>query len=168
MVGMGIKTGSNGRPPKTAPPAPPRPAEQVKDEPPPIPEEEVLRYHHALLAYPPAMAFLLDTKGLTEGTVRRYQLGIDGDKRITIPIRDASGAVRNLRRYHPTRTPKMLPYKEGYGEARLFPLEALESEQLVLCEGEWDCLLARSEEHTSELQSRENLVCRLLLEKKKP
>src|SRR5436309_5846924 len=28
-------------------------------------------------------------------------------------------------------------------------------------------LLARSEEHTSELQSRENLVCRLLLEKKK-
>src|SRR5690606_39282087 len=27
--------------------------------------------------------------------------------------------------------------------------------------------LKRSEEHTSELQSRENLVCRLLLEKKK-
>src|SRR5207302_6195490 len=31
-----------------------------------------------------------------------------------------------------------------------------------------DCYLGlRSEEHTSELQSRENLVCRLLLEKKK-
>src|SRR5207302_11088938 len=29
------------------------------------------------------------------------------------------------------------------------------------------CIRARSEEHTSELQSRENLVCRLLLEKKK-
>src|SRR5690606_42043890 len=29
------------------------------------------------------------------------------------------------------------------------------------------CKQARSEEHTSELQSRENLVCRLLLEKKK-
>src|SRR5436309_9128925 len=28
-------------------------------------------------------------------------------------------------------------------------------------------VLSRSEEHTSELQSRENLVCRLLLEKKK-
>src|SRR5690606_41280884 len=28
-------------------------------------------------------------------------------------------------------------------------------------------LARRSEEHTSELQSRENLVCRLLLEKKK-
>src|SRR5690606_41711140 len=31
----------------------------------------------------------------------------------------------------------------------------------------WPAHAARSEEHTSELQSRENLVCRLLLEKKK-
>src|SRR5690606_39755055 len=30
-----------------------------------------------------------------------------------------------------------------------------------------DLIALRSEEHTSELQSRENLVCRLLLEKKK-
>ena len=30
-----------------------------------------------------------------------------------------------------------------------------------------DVLFCRSEEHTSELQSRRNLVCRLLLEKKK-
>src|SRR5690606_41722800 len=34
----------------------------------------------------------------------------------------------------------------------------------ALNEGEGD--IVRSEEHTSELQSRENLVCRLLLEKK--
>src|SRR5690606_41295047 len=38
--------------------------------------------------------------------------------------------------------------------------------------GSWRCWIGstasiRSEEHTSELQSRENLVCRLLLEKKK-
>src|SRR5947209_9243288 len=33
-------------------------------------------------------------------------------------------------------------------------------------EGRWS-LLHRSEEHTSELQSRQYLVCRLLLEKKK-
>src|SRR5690606_40736464 len=31
----------------------------------------------------------------------------------------------------------------------------------------FDRTLLRSEEHTSELQSRENIVCRLLLEKKK-
>src|SRR3712207_7852266 len=32
---------------------------------------------------------------------------------------------------------------------------------------EWSVPLVRSEEHTSELQSRQYLVCRLLLEKKK-
>src|SRR5690606_41993898 len=36
-----------------------------------------------------------------------------------------------------------------------------------LCARLLDVLSQRSEEHTSELQSRENLVCRLLLEKKK-
>src|SRR5690606_41602608 len=39
----------------------------------------------------------------------------------------------------------------------------LETGETVLLYGP----LGRSEEHTSELQSRENLVCRLLLEKKK-
>src|SRR2546430_4543346 len=33
--------------------------------------------------------------------------------------------------------------------------------------GEWKRQPRRSEEHTSELQSQSNLVCRLLLEKKK-
>src|SRR5206468_9254487 len=36
-----------------------------------------------------------------------------------------------------------------------------------LVQGHGDRRLARSEEHTSELQSRSDLVCRLLLEKKK-
>src|SRR5688572_31353576 len=34
-------------------------------------------------------------------------------------------------------------------------------------EGGWSAQAERSEEHTSELQSQSNLVCRLLLEKKK-
>src|SRR5690606_28313171 len=45
----------------------------------------------------------------------------------------------------------------GWGEARV-----LEEEPRVEDGPAW-----RSEEHTSELQSRENLVCRLLLEQKK-
>src|SRR3989475_2219937 len=43
---------------------------------------------------------------------------------------------------------------------------------IALCQNGWRlvrraCLGERSEEHTSELQSQSNLVCRLLLEKKK-
>src|SRR5256886_8998558 len=39
--------------------------------------------------------------------------------------------------------------------------------RIGLREGVADGMIARSEEHTSELQSQSNLVCRLLLEKKK-
>src|SRR5690606_41396831 len=44
----------------------------------------------------------------------------------------------------------------GHGEGFIAHHELVEVAEVV-----------RSEEHTSELQSRENLVCRLLLEKKK-
>src|SRR2546427_4684646 len=37
----------------------------------------------------------------------------------------------------------------------------------VIFSGSHDASIMRSEEHTSELQSQSNLVCRLLLEKKK-
>src|SRR5690606_40547573 len=40
-------------------------------------------------------------------------------------------------------------------------------QHLYELEHAWVYVGERSEEHTSELQSRENLVCRLLLEKKK-
>src|SRR5207244_11072943 len=36
-----------------------------------------------------------------------------------------------------------------------------------VCESKWKTFFTRSEEHTSELQSPDHLVCRLLLEKKK-
>src|SRR5260370_9185812 len=53
----------------------------------------------------------------------------------------------------------------GYGEIRLegIPVDDL----AVLAELYQECRFPRSEEHTSELQSHLNLVCRLLLEKKK-
>src|SRR3712207_6881399 len=60
-------------------------------------------------------------------------------------------------------------------EAQPQPLEELPAEQLLrrqrpedLHEIRVDLRGRRSEEHTSELQSRQYLVCRLLLEKKKP
>src|SRR5690554_7239762 len=43
----------------------------------------------------------------------------------------------------------------------------LESQMAYLSEKGYGALHFRSEEHTSELQSRPHLVCRLLLEKKK-
>src|SRR5690606_41502772 len=59
----------------------------------------------------------------------------------------------------------------GLADELLVALERLDRGLLtrfVTVEGEDDLAVeGRSEEHTSELQSRENLVCRLLLEKNK-
>src|SRR2546429_8651028 len=50
---------------------------------------------------------------------------------------------------------------------RVANLEGFQEVPVVSTSGEGRCLAKRSEEHTSELQSRLHLVCRLLLEKKK-
>src|SRR5690606_40390693 len=60
---------------------------------------------------------------------------------------------------HPDRMPREIPIGSGGGPHQRF--------QIIERVGLFDLFVVRSEEHTSELQSRENLVCRLLLEKKK-
>src|SRR5205809_5122891 len=57
-------------------------------------------------------------------------------------------------------------HAHGRGLAR--PIRTEEAHHLTAVDGERDMVdRGRSEEHTSELQSRLHLVCRLLLEKKK-
>src|SRR3712207_7860150 len=65
------------------------------------------------------------------------------------------------------RTPSGVSYMLENREVmmRLFP-ELFARHPIAPVEDYPDALLARSEEHTSELQSRQYLVCRLLLEKK--
>src|SRR2546422_1436151 len=68
---------------------------------------------------------------------------------------DAAGRPRaGAREAHPAVRPRARPHRSRQGE----PMSA--AAPLVQ-------ELVRSEEHTSELQSRLHLVCRLLLEKKK-
>src|SRR3712207_7324820 len=57
-------------------------------------------------------------------------------------------------------------YYEGMSNASLWPLYHDVVEKPEYHRTWWDTYV-RSEEHTSELQSRQYLVCRLLLEKKK-
>src|SRR2546430_13134064 len=57
-----------------------------------------------------------------------------------------------------SRAEKMITAAAGDNVVRLLPPLIVSEEEIAD---------ARSEEHTSELQSQSNLVCRLLLEKKK-
>src|SRR5690606_40913408 len=83
---------------------------------------------------------------------------IDPGERLTYRFRaDHAGAWL----YHCSTMPMTQHIANGmYGAVVIDPpdLPAVDREYL---------LVQRSEEHTSELQSRENLVCRLLLENKK-
>src|SRR5688572_32016373 len=56
-------------------------------------------------------------------------------------------------------------WRDGARQTRLARLLGSDSMEIVPLDDER--ARARSEEHTSELQSQSNLVCRLLLEKKK-
>src|SRR5690606_41474264 len=68
--------------------------------------------------------------------------------------RQAAGADRCGRQHHPGQR---LDHGQAREPARRDPTRGAGDARAEI----------RSEEHTSELQSRENLVCRLLLEKKK-
>src|SRR3989475_12389832 len=65
----------------------------------------------------------------------------------------------------------IIPYLRGYGTTRFLSDATMRNgEQAAIAVDAialMDALKIRSEEHTSELQSQSNLVCRLLLEKKK-
>src|SRR5690606_40351822 len=78
-----------------------------------------------------------------------------------LPIWDSDEPPRFRRRH---RCAVSAGLRCSGGLARPGPLDAPD-DGAALASGR-DCRWRRSEEHTSELQSRENLVCRLLLEKK--
>src|SRR5215203_5331125 len=75
----------------------------------------------------------------------------------------ATGSVR------PTRP----PFDAAYAACPIWPSNAATDDTLTIAprspaaSGSLRLIAVRSEEHTSELQSRQYLVCRLLLEKKK-
>ena len=108
-----------------------------------IPEATIQGWHEALLTAKSLMQWLLEKKGINSDTVTNNRLGWDGT-RITIPIRNKFGQVVNVRRYdrNAQGNDKFMNYATGWGTARLFPADMLQQAQLLICEGEWDALLA--------------------------
>src|SRR2546427_913224 len=87
----------------------------------------------------PPRSTLFPYTTLFRSTVRSHHHETDEQRRCVLPAVERAGRERHL---------------DALGDAR--------AEQGVLAHR-----AHRSEEHTSELQSQSNLVCRLLLEKKK-
>lgn len=140
-----------------------------------IDKAEVEAHHKVLLNSSNMMAFLRNKRGFTEETIRRFKLGWDAD-RVWIPIQDKAGNYVNVRKYKSgAEDDKMIAYGGGYNRARLFPAENLELDELVIAEGETDCILANqygidaitttggadtwSEEFSRELKGKRVYLC---------
>lgn len=110
----------------------------------PISEEAANGYHYILLNSKQHLDFLTTTRGLSLETIKHFKLGWDSE-RYWIPIRSSRDTIVNVRRYLPgAKTDKVISFSTNHSTARLFPLESLKSDWVLLCEGEMDCLLAIS------------------------
>jgi len=108
-----------------------------------IDEREVMKSHRILMQSVKMLHFLLNKRGLRKETIEKYKIGYDVE-RITIPVYDSRGGCVNIRRYSAEARgkAKMISYKMGSGAARLYPIENIEGDTILLTEGEMDCLLA--------------------------
>lgn len=105
-----------------------------------VPDRKVELWHNALLGNEEKLEFLSNTRGADKELVKRLRLGWNGIQ-FTIPITDASGLVVNVRKYNPqSKQRKIVSYKKGFGEARLWPMSALNAKDVILCEGEPDVI----------------------------
>lgn len=111
-------------------------------KPPPIDVAAIEGFHQVLLRSPTPLATLHEKRGMVDETIARHKLGWDGD-RILIPIHGPDGSILNVRKYaYGAQKDKMIAWGPRYNRARLYPIETLKSEWILLCEGELDALVA--------------------------
>src|SRR5690606_34926166 len=103
-----------------------------------------------------------------QAEAHRCGLGVPAAGRGAVPAA-APGGAPGAGDAPPSRAHGDTPPSSGHGMAALTGVGCAPSPVLDARRSQVhppEALVHRSEEHTSELQSRENLVCRLLLEKK--
>src|SRR3990167_1927420 len=82
----------------------------------------------------------LEQKGISLETIESYLLGYDNE-RITIPIKDNLGNIINVRRYLPDAKREKFLNILDMGSMALYPIESLEQDNIIICEGELKALL---------------------------
>ncbi|MFT7692260.1 MAG: 5S rRNA maturation endonuclease (ribonuclease M5) [Candidatus Latescibacterota bacterium] len=128
----------------------PKTPRSTRSEPSPIAPQVVEHLHHQLTTE--HRTYLKEYRKLSDGIIDRYKLGFKEhghERRLSIPIPDEQGVYRDVRLWLPPkdRTPrssKMLHWRSGYGESRLYPIDQLSADELILCEGELDALAMSS------------------------
>lgn len=124
----------------------------ISDNRPDIDPALPVKWHNDLMSSTaPIRAYLKEKRGITDETLKKFCIGFDGD-RVTLPIYNEFNELVNIRRYKWNSyegATKMINYEDEqgnkYGEVRLYGIENLiydEPDEVMLCEGEWDRLIA--------------------------
>ena len=115
----------------------------------PFPTQEIIDIQRKQLQDRPKELEVLESFGITRDTIEKFQLGHDGDIRITIPIKSQTGEWVNERMYLPphrrvSNNDAKVKNINKLGENRFFPYEAFDADPIIIVEGEKDMLSARS------------------------
>ncbi len=105
-----------------------------------VPAQLVDGWHTKLLKHKPTLHILESRKGINLETVKNRQLGLMS-KRVSIPVKGSDGSIVNVRQWSwEDRERKMINLK-GHGQRRLYPLDALDADTIIITEGELKALL---------------------------
>ena len=115
----------------------------------PFPTQELIDITRKALQDRPKEIEVLRSFGITDEMIDRFQIGHDGDIRITFPIKSQTGEWVNVRSYLPPhrrmgKNDAKVKNRIDCGENRYYPYEAFEADPIVIVEGEKDMLSARS------------------------
>lgn len=101
-----------------------------------IDPEVITKYHNAIWNAGPLLQQLYK-RGIDDDSIRRFRLGVDDRKRITIPVYNKQGSIVNCRRYLPgAPSADKMKNTRGMGKIRLYPYDQLRFDTIVITGGE--------------------------------
>lgn len=102
----------------------------------------IQQLHRNLLSDTARLKYVLRERRLSFFVVKRFLLGWDTEsERYAFPIQSRTGKFVNIKLHNSEKEPKSLSWRRGHGGTRLYPVSSLNRQKIVICEGEFDCLL---------------------------
>lgn len=101
----------------------------------------VEQFHKNLLKDMHVLQYVMRERMLSMFVIKRFLIGYDPmTDRITFPIKTFSGKTINVKLHNSKLDPKSFYYSQKNGGRKLFPVTSLLKNDIVLCEGEFDCM----------------------------
>jgi len=105
----------------------------------------VEQFHKNLLKDTNALQYVMRERMLSMFVLKKFLIGYDPmSNRVAFPIRTTSGKFINIKLHNSHLDPKSLYYSPNNGGKKLFPMQSLFKQDIVICEGEYDCMVLHS------------------------